>query len=135
MQLKKIAPWLIALVIIGSIFIFKIRSADMTQLASNSTQVTGPAVILFRGDNSPSCRAIHQLVDEAEQRYKQKITFKQFDWSADNPLIEQYQVRFLPTVLLIDQQGKVVDRIIGESPAVQAKQKKRLTQLSPLLTP
>lgn len=133
MWLKKYAPWLIALVIFGSIFIVKSRTANIQLLASNAVLVAGPAVILFRGDNSPSCQVIYQLVDEAEQRYSNQITFQQFDWSADNPLIEHYQVRFLPTVLLINRQGKEVDRIIGESPAVQVRLKDRLAQLAPLM--
>ncbi len=132
MRLKKYAPWLIALIIFGSIFIVKSRTATQPP-ASSAALVTGPAVILFRGDNSPSCQVIHQLVDEAEQRYSNQITFQQFDWSADNPLIEHYQVRFLPTVLLINRQGKEVDRIVGESPAVQARLKGRLAQLALLM--
>jgi thioredoxin-like negative regulator of GroEL len=133
MRLKKYQPWLIALVIFGIIFILKTRTTDIPSTALTAAQVTGPAVILFRGDNSPSCQAIYRLVDEAEQRYNSKVDFQQLDWSADNPFIKHYQVRFLPTVLLIDSQGKEVDRIIGESPAVQAKLKDRLAQLTPLL--
>ena len=132
MQLIKYWPWLIAVVIIGTIYGIKTPTSDTTLPASNPVQVAGPAVILFRGDNSPSCQTIHRLVDEAEQHYSQ-ITFRQFDWSPDNPLIEHYQVRFLPTVLLIDHQGQEVARIIGESPAVQAKLKDALAKLDPLL--
>ena len=137
MRLKKYQLWLIALVIFGVIFILKTRTTDIPSPAwynvSTAAQITGPAVILFRGDNSPSCRAVHQLVDEAEQRYNSQVAFQQLDWSADNPLIKHYQVRFLPTVLLIDNQGKEVDRIVGESPAVQAKLKERLSKLHSLL--
>jgi thiol-disulfide isomerase/thioredoxin len=133
MRLKKYWPWLLAVVIIGTVFGLKTRTSDTMLPASNPTQVTGPAVILFRGDNSPSCQVIHRLVDEAEQRYSSQITFRQLDWSPDNPLIEHYQVRFLPTVLLIDRKGKEVARIIGESPAVQARLKDTLARLDPLL--
>ena len=77
-------------------------------------------------------QVIHRLVDEAEKRYRQ-ITFRQLDWAPNNPLIEQYQVRFLPTVLLINHQGQEVTRIIGESPAVQAELKDTLARLDSLL--
>lgn len=126
-------PWLIAVLIVGSVFGLKTRAPDTPIPASNPAQVTGPAVILFRGDNSPSCRAIHRLVDAAEQRYGRQISFRQLDWSPNNTLIEHYQVRFLPTVLLIDREGKEVGRIIGESPAVQARLKDTLAQLDSLL--
>ncbi len=134
MRLKQYGPWLIAVLIVGTVFGLKTRTPDTQTPASNPAQVTGPAVILFRGDNSPSCRAIHRLVDEAEQHYGNRISFRQLDWSPGNPLIERYQVRFLPTVVLIDHKGKEVGRIMGESPAVQARLKNALARLDPLLT-
>ena len=133
MRLKKYVPWLIAVLIFGTVFGLKIRAPNTQIPASNPAQVTGPAVILFRGDNSPSCRVIHRLVDEAEQHYGNRISFQQLDWSAGNPLIDRYQVRFLPTVVLVDHKGKEVGRIIGESPAVQARLKDTLARLDLLL--
>lgn len=132
MRLIKYWPWLVAVLVIGTVFGVKTRTSDAPLPESDMAQVTGPAVILFRGDNSPSCRIIHRLVDEAEKRYSQ-ITFRQLDWSPDNPIIEQYQVRFLPTVLLIDDQGQEAARIIGESPVVQAELKDTLARLDSLL--
>ncbi len=133
MRLKKFWPWLVAVLIVGAIFVVKTRIVDPQQTTSTRAQVSGPAVILFRGDNSPSCQVIHQLVTEAEQRYGSQITFRQLDWSPDNPLIEQYKVRFLPTVLLVDREGKELTRSVGENPAVQAKLKNILARLDSLL--
>jgi len=133
MRLRKYWPWLVAVLIIGVIFILKTQTADPQRLASAAAQINGPAIILFRGDNSPSCQVIHQLVSEAERRYSGQISFRQLDWSPDNPLIERYQVHFLPTVLLIDQTGKEITRTVGESPAVQAKLKNILTRLDRVL--
>lgn len=133
MQLKRVAPWILILFIIGTVFGWKAwqhRSAPNSLLL---TQVKGPAVILFRGDNSPSCRAIHHLVDQAAVRHGKQINFAQMDWSADNPLITKYQIRFLPTVVFIDQHDKEVGRIIGESPVVQQKLGQALVQIEDLL--
>ena len=132
MRLIKYWPWLVAILVIGTVFGLKTRTSDAPLPESDTAQVAGPAVILFRGDNSPSCRVIHRLVDEAEKDYNQ-ITFRQLDWSPDNSLIEHYKVRFLPTVLLINHQGQEVTRIIGESPAVQAELKDTLARLDSLL--
>ncbi|NIA02600.1 MAG: hypothetical protein GWO88_00055 [Planctomycetia bacterium] len=129
MRLKKYAPWLIAVLIIGTVFGLKMRTHSTQATATRSAQITGPAVILFRGDNSASCRAIHRLVDEAELQYGNRVYFTQLDWSPDDPLIERYKVRFLPTVVLIDYNGKEVGRIIGESSAVQARLKATLARL------
>jgi len=133
MQLKRPGLSLLILIIIGSVFGWK---AWQKQTASNTLQsitVDGPAVILIRGDNSPSCRAIHKLVDQAADRYAEQINFLQMDWADDNPVIKKYQIRFLPTVVFIDQHNKEVGRIIGESPAMQQKLEQALTQLDDLL--
>ena len=131
--MKRFGLWLLIILVISAVFGWK---AWQQQIATNAllpTQVKGPAVILFKGDNSPSCQAIHQSVDQAAVRYGQKINFAQLDWAADNPLIKKYQIRFLPTVVFVDQHDKEVGRIIGESPAVQQKLGQVLAQLEELL--
>jgi len=133
MRLKRSIPWLL-LIIIAAVFIGKLWQ-QQSATDNSSTQLNGPAVILFRGDNSPSCRAVHQLVDQAKTRYGNQINFVQTDWSADNPLIKKYQIRFLPTVVFVDHKGHEAGRIIGESPKVQQKLKHAFTQLEQLLGP
>lgn len=97
------------------------------------TPPNGPAIILVRGDNSPNCRAIHGLVEQAEARYRGRIKVTQTDWNPDNPLIEQYKIRFLPTVLFIGSSGQEVGRIIGESSTVQDQLAQALNQAETLL--
>lgn len=133
MQMKRFGLWLFIILIIGAVFGWKAWQQQTATNALLPTQVKGPAVILFRGDNSPSCRAIHHLVDQAAVRHGKQINFAQMDWSADNPLIKEYQIRFLPTVVFIDQHDKEVVRIIGESPAVQQKLGQALAQIEDLL--
>lgn len=131
--MKRFGLWLFIILIIGAVFGWKTWQQQTATNALPLTQVKGPAVILFKGDNSPSCQVIHHLVDQAAARYGQKINFAQLDWAADNPLIKKYQVRFLPTVVFVNQHDKEVGRIIGESPAVQQKLRQALAQLEELL--
>jgi len=133
MQLKRFGLSLFIIIVIGAVFGWKVWQKQTTSNDLQSTQVKGPAVILFKGDNSPSCQAIHSLVDQAAVRYRQKINFVQLDWDAGNTLIKRYEIRFLPTVVFIDQHNKEVGRITGESPAVQQKLGQVLDQLEELL--
>ncbi len=135
MRLKQYWPLLTTIFIISALFIAKIWISNTQPLLAQDSKINGPAIILFRGDKSPNCQVINQLVSKAEQHYGKQITFRQFDWSADNPLISKYKVRFLPTVLFIDRTGKEVTRSVGESPAMQAKLKKMLAHLDNLLQP
>ena len=111
--------WLPVLVLLAGIFGFKYWQGTRAPVVAQA--IDGPAVLLVRGDNSANCRAIHRLVDEAARDYGDRIRVVQMDWSADNPLIERYQVRFLPSVIFIDAEGRKVGQVVGESPAVQRK--------------
>lgn len=133
MKMKRVGLSLLILIIIGTVFGLK---AWQKQTASNtrlSTEIKGPAVILIRGDNSPSCQAIHTLVDQAAVRHGKQIHFMQVDWSDDNPLIKKYKIQFLPTVVFVNKHDQEVARIIGESPVVQQKLRQSLAQLDDLL--
>jgi len=59
----------------------------------------------------------------------------QTDWSSDNSLIKEYKIRFLPTVVFIDYNGKEAGRIIGESTIIQQKLEQALAQVEQLLRP
>jgi len=72
-------------------------------------------------------------VDQAAHRYQGRISVVQTDWSTDNPLINKYQIHFLPAVVFVDSKGNEVERIIGESPAVQTKLADALNQAEHLL--
>lgn len=110
--------WLPVLLLLAGAFGFKYWQETQTPVVM-ADAIKGPAVLLVRGDNSPSCRAIHRLVDDAARDYGGRIRVVQMDWSADNPLIERYRVRFLPSVVFIDADGRKVGQVVGESPAVQ----------------
>ena len=133
MHLNRIVPWLLFAIIIGSVFGLKIWQKQTVSNTPLATQVKGPAVVLFRGDNSLSCQAIHQLVNDAAAQHGDQIHFTQLDWADDNPLIKKYQIRFLPTVVFVDRQNKEVGRIVGESVAVQQKLKQALTHIDELV--
>lgn len=102
-------------------------------VAVATTLAGGPRVVLFRGDDSASCQTIHRIVEESEARFGGRIGVTKVDWSPDNPLIQQYQIRFLPTVVLVDSNGRERKRIIGESAAVQTELRQTLAQAETLL--
>jgi Thioredoxin len=101
------------------VFALKLRPDSSHTQKVGMSPPKGPAIILVRGDNSPGCRAIHGLVEQAARRYRGRIEVIQTDWSPDNPLIGQYQIRFLPAVVFIGRDGDEIGRIVGESKAVQ----------------
>lgn len=134
MRVKRIGLGLLVIVLVGTVLGWKAWEKHAASSSPLTAQVQGPAVILFRGDDSPGCQAIHRLVDQAAARYGDRIDFVQLDWSADDPLIKQFEIRFLPTVVFVDRHDQEVGRIIGESQAVQHKLEQALGQLDALVS-
>jgi len=129
----RIAGIVVVIVVVLGVVGIKLWPSASEQETTQTVLPDGPAIILVRGDNSAGCRAIHELVDRAEQRYQNRIEVIQTDWSPDNPLIERYQIRFLPAVVFIDSQGNELGKIIGESPAVQEQLAQALAQAEQML--
>lgn len=136
MSLKRIGLTLVLVSIIIAVYGPKIWRHYNASEPLSSTLIHGPAVILFRGDNDPGCQRIYKLVEEAAAgKHDQRIQFIQQEWSDKNSLIAQYQIRFLPSVVFIDQHDQVKLRIEGESPAVQQQLQQTLAQLEQMLIP
>jgi thioredoxin-like negative regulator of GroEL len=131
MQLKKISLGLF-IVIIGATAGWKLWQKSATSGEQIIAQVEGPAVILFKGDYSADCRAIYKIVNDARLKHSGTINFIDTDWSEDNPLINKYQIRFLPTVVFVDQNNTEVERIVGEGEAIEQKLEQRLSQVENL---
>jgi len=132
MQLKRLDRWLPVFIIL----VFAIGWKSLQHRARPGrppSQVNGPAVILFRGDNDPDCQAVYHLVDQAAARHGKHIEFVQLSKSADSPLLKEYKVRFLPTVVIVDEHDQEVRRIVGESPAVRKKLGQALAQVGKLV--
>lgn len=116
-----------------NVFALKLWPNSSNTPQANFSPPNGPAIILVRGDNSASCNTIHELVEQAAEHYGDRIKVIQTDWTPDNPLIKYYQVRFLPAVIFIGRDGNEVDRIMGESEAIQNQLSLALTQAETLL--
>lgn len=58
------------------------------------------------------------IVDEADGKYSDKITFELYDITkAENDAIAtKYKVFLTPTFVITDDQNKEIDRLVGEVP-------------------
>lgn len=125
----------LSIIVISSFMIAIYALSTQMQEHENpmSPLIKGPAIILFKGDNSASCRKINLLIEQAKIKYQNTINISLNDWSKDNHLVKKYNVLFLPSVIFIDSKGNEVKRIVGESLAVQKKLSQALSQADQLL--
>jgi hypothetical protein len=133
MLLKRVLPLILLIVVIGAVFGWKTWKQHSVSDSQALTEVKGPAVILFRGDNDPGCLKVYHLVEQTANHHNSEVQFIQVEWSDKNPLIKKYQIRFLPSVVFVDKNGHEADRIVGESAAVQQKLQQTLASVDDLL--
>ena len=56
------------------------------------------------------------IVNELEKKYSDKITFELYDITKgeNDAIATKYHVYLTPTFVIADQEGKEIDRVIGE---------------------
>jgi thioredoxin-like negative regulator of GroEL len=102
----------------------------MATFVSRPTATPGPSEITLTGKPqfvdfyatwcSP-CWLMKPFVKDMEEKYSDRVTFWEIDVDnmASGPLNRQYQVVGIPLVVLLDAQGKTVQRLEGYQPEAE----------------
>ncbi|MEW6208328.1 MAG: thioredoxin domain-containing protein [Acidobacteriota bacterium] len=98
-----------------------------------SQQSTGgkPIFYLFHdpSDQDAGCRRIYAFADRCETELAGKVEVKRPDVEREKNLVEQYQVRVLPTILIASPTGEVQERFEGEDKATAERIDQSLSRL------
>lgn len=97
--------------------------AAMTAKVADTAGNAPTAYLFFNGkDQDSGCQALYGLFDQEAKALPPEVKIVRVDVnSGDDTLIDRYQVRVLPTVLLVDAKGEVKERIAGEGTEVEAR--------------
>lgn len=125
---------------VASIVIYKTMQRPATapaQTAANSDAPTastssGKAVFyLFRdpADQDEGCRRIYAFADAAERELAGRIDVKRPNVKNDKSIVDKYQVRVLPTILVVGADGAVKERFEGEEKETVAQLETMMTRL------
>jgi hypothetical protein len=80
-------------------------------------------------DQDAGCRRIYSYADRAERELIGKVEVRRPDVKREKKLIQQYQVRVLPTNLLVSASGAVQERFEGEDDATAERIEQALERL------
>ena len=69
----------------------------------------------FYADWCGPCKIMNPVLEEMEKNFQGKIEFQKVDVEADEQLAGQYDIRSIPTFILV-KEGKEVDRRMGAMP-------------------
>ena len=119
--MKKVILAVCVLAIVG-ILIYKFAGKKETPQpaaatsVSNATAQTKPIFYLFHdpSDQDAGCRRIYSFADRAESELSAKVEVKRPDVEKEKSVVDKYQVKVLPTILVVTPDGTVTERHEGE---------------------
>jgi hypothetical protein len=65
-------------------------------------------------DQDEGCRRVYAFADQAERELSGRVEVRRPDVGREKELMARYQVRVLPTILLVSADGRVAERFEGE---------------------
>lgn len=65
-------------------------------------------------DQDAGCRRIYAFADQAEKELSARVEVKRPDVKTEKATVDKYQVRVLPTILVVSPNGEVTERFEGE---------------------
>ena len=80
-------------------------------------------------DQDEECRQIYSFADRAERELAGRFEVKRPDVKAEKTLVDKYQVRVLPTILIVSPTGEVQERFEGEGEQVTSRIEKVFARL------
>lgn len=104
--------------VIGYKLISNKQPAPAPVAASTGAQ-TQPVFYLFHdpSDQDERCRRIYAFAERAERELAGRVAVKRPDVKSEKSIVEKYQVRVLPTILIVSSAGAVEGRFEGEDKA------------------
>jgi thioredoxin 1 len=107
----------------GSSAAMKQSTKNVTLVAENDfdkevIQSGEPVLVDFFATWCGPCKALAPVVDDLASQFKGKIKFVKVNADEAQTLASRYQIEGLPT-LMIFQNGKVIDTIVGARPRIE----------------
>jgi hypothetical protein len=106
-------------------------TSRQSQSAAQASNEGRPILYLFHNpsDQDAGCRRIYSYADRAETELAGKVEVRRPDLEREKKLTQAYQVRVLPTILLVSPNGEVQDRFEGEDKATSTRIEQALERL------
>src|SRR6266540_3664839 len=102
------------------------QTAATTSVSTASGSPGKPVFYLFHdpADQDEGCRRVYSFADRAERELAGKIEVRRPDVKSEKSVAEKYQVRVLPTILVVGADDAVKERFEGEEKEAAARSDK-----------
>ena len=108
-----------------------VSPANSSQVATPTKAQAVSTFYLFHNpqDQDEECRQIYSFADRAERELVGRYEVKRPDVKAEKALVDKFQVRVLPTILIVSPTGEVRERFEGEGEQVASRIENAFTRL------
>lgn len=90
------------------------EAAAPRQQEAAAAVVEGLATVIdFSATWCPPCRAIAPYVHELDKEFAGKVNFQYVDVDADPEMSQKYNITSIPTFILLDPDGNIVETVNG----------------------
>jgi thioredoxin-like negative regulator of GroEL len=124
---------ILALIVVAAagIVIWKTTNRNAPTQPAVTVSPGKPVFYLFHdpADQDEGCRRIYSFADRAERELAGKVDVRRPDVKNERSEVERYQVRVLPTILVVDAGGAVKERFEGEEKELVAQLEAMMTRL------
>ena len=101
------------------------ESVKPDAIATDSTAVANEektVVLDFFATWCGPCKAMAPAMEEMEKKYGDKIEFKKIDIDQYPDLAAQFQIRGVPTLVIVSPEGEIVNKQVGYQDASQLEE-------------
>lgn len=117
---NKIIILLVFIVPLATFFILQNITKDNSAIANNTMQqetMMKGKLLKFSSPMCSECKKVKEAVDKVFDNYKEAVLLEEINVSENNDktngMIETYKITVVPTVVFIDKNGAVVNKIEG----------------------
>lgn len=106
-------------------------AAAASPASAQTTAQSKATFYLFHdpSDQDAGCRLIYAFADRAERELGDRVEVRRPDVEREKGVVEQYQVKVLPTIVIVSPEGKVEGRFEGEEGETAEQINQALTKL------
>ena len=117
---NKIIILLVFIVPLATFFILQNITKDNSAIANNTMQqeiMAKGKLLKFSSPMCSECKKVKEAVDKVFHNYKEEILLEEINVSENtdktNGLVETYKITVVPTVVFLNKNGEVVNKIEG----------------------
>ena len=112
---KKTIITILAILILPVLTFWAVSSRQETSAVASTNGV--PQIIKFSSSMCLECKQVEKIFNEIMPQYKDKVEYTSIIVDSrkdmDNDLIKKHKIQLVPTVVMINSDGKVCKRIEG----------------------